>query len=171
MRSFGVVKKIQRAIHFCFRKASQPFYSRRATRRVAQTWQVLRSEFDLMLMEKCPRQGRAGARGNDGGRADPGTGAAPSGVKARSKSGQPPRIPRAHDGGLLWRDALAPTRLKLAWCASPSLIRWRVDLPTAGRCATRASTAGQTTVAYVPEEGLVLVHPATPDMISVEVVG
>ena len=39
-------------------KASQPFYfSTRYTPEVAQTWQVLRSEFDLMLMENARAKG------------------------------------------------------------------------------------------------------------------
>src|SRR5579859_5582780 len=58
MRQSAFVKK--HSVQFVSRsgKASQPFYfSTRYEPDVAQTWQVLRSEFDLMLMQNARAKG------------------------------------------------------------------------------------------------------------------
>jgi flavin-dependent dehydrogenase len=58
MRQSEFVKKYSVQFISSSGKASQPFYfSTRYEAGVAQTWQVLRSEFDLMLMENARAEG------------------------------------------------------------------------------------------------------------------
>src|SRR2546423_13514177 len=58
MRQSAFVKKYSVQFVSQSGKASQPFYfSSRYDSDVAQTWQVLRSEFDLMLMEHARAKG------------------------------------------------------------------------------------------------------------------
>src|SRR5271157_1822841 len=58
MRQSQFVKKYSVQFVSSSGKASQPFYfSTRYEPEVAQTWQVLRSEFDLMLMENARAKG------------------------------------------------------------------------------------------------------------------
>src|SRR5438093_7627440 len=58
MRKSAFVKKYSVQFISQSGKASQPFYfSSRYEADVAQTWQVLRSEFDLMLMEHARAKG------------------------------------------------------------------------------------------------------------------
>ncbi|MGA2107448.1 MAG: tryptophan 7-halogenase [Syntrophorhabdales bacterium] len=58
MRNSGFVKKYSVQFISASGKASQPFYfSTRYAPDVAQTWQVLRSEFDLMLLENARAKG------------------------------------------------------------------------------------------------------------------
>src|SRR5256885_15678939 len=58
MRKSAFVKKYSVQFVSQSGKASQPFYfSTRYDQDVAQTWQVLRSEFDLMLMEHARSKG------------------------------------------------------------------------------------------------------------------
>src|SRR2546421_2895880 len=58
MRQSAFVKKYSVQFVSVSGKASQPFYfSTRYNQDVAQTWQVLRSEFDLMLMEHARSKG------------------------------------------------------------------------------------------------------------------
>src|SRR5499425_2437955 len=58
MRQAGFVKKYSVQFVSISGKASQPFYfSTRYEPDVAQTWQVLRSEFDLMLMQNARAKG------------------------------------------------------------------------------------------------------------------
>src|SRR5947207_144963 len=67
LKRLGLVEKMQQSqfikkysVQFVSQsgKASQPFYfSTRYEADVAQTWQVLRSEFDLMLMEHARAKG------------------------------------------------------------------------------------------------------------------
>src|SRR5215510_9237733 len=58
MRQSAFIKKYSVQFVSPSGKASQPFYfSTRYAPEVAQTWQVLRSEFDLMLMENAREKG------------------------------------------------------------------------------------------------------------------
>src|SRR5437867_13147959 len=58
MRQSAFVKKYSVQFVSPSGKASQPFYfSSRYDQDVAQTWQILRSEFDLMLMEQARDKG------------------------------------------------------------------------------------------------------------------
>src|ERR1039457_1988114 len=61
MRGSEFIKKHSVQFISASGKASQPFYfSTRYAPDVAQTWQVLRSEFDLMLMENARAKGAEG---------------------------------------------------------------------------------------------------------------
>ena len=88
MRQSEFVKKYSVQFISSSGKASQPFYfSTRYAPDVAQTWQVLRSEFDLMLMENARAKGAEVLEETtveelirEQGRT--------VGVRARSKSGQ-----------------------------------------------------------------------------------
>ena len=101
MRKSDFVKKYSVQFISSSGKASQPFYfSTRYAPDVAQTWQVLRSEFDLMLMENARAKGAQVLEETtveeliqEEGRT--------VGLRARGKSGEHTGIPRAHDGGLL----------------------------------------------------------------------
>src|SRR5206468_5737393 len=59
MKASGFVKKYSVVFISRSGKASEPFYffTRYDRNSVAQTWQVLRSEFDLMLMENARKKG------------------------------------------------------------------------------------------------------------------
>src|SRR5207247_8022619 len=59
MKASAFVKKYSVQFISQSGKASQPFYffTRYDRNTVAQTWQVLRSEFDLMLMENARKKG------------------------------------------------------------------------------------------------------------------
>src|SRR6058998_3629502 len=70
LQRLGLIEKMRRSaftkkysVQFISQsgKASQPFYffTRYDRDTVAQTWQVLRSEFDLMLMENARKKGAA----------------------------------------------------------------------------------------------------------------
>jgi flavin-dependent dehydrogenase len=150
-------------------KASQPFYfGSRYEADVAQTWQVLRSEFDSMLMENARAKGaevleETSAREliQEGGRA--------VGVRAESKSGGPLEVRAPMTLDCSGREALVPTRLN-----------WRVREPRLNKVAVwtyyrgahrdEGIDAGATTVAYVPEKGWFWYIPQHRDMISVGVV-
>src|SRR5512135_15063 len=89
MRQSEFVKKYSVQFVSASGRASQPFYfSPRYAPDVAQTWQVLRSEFDQMLMENARAKGAEVLEETtvaelirEDGRA--------VGVRARSKSGEP----------------------------------------------------------------------------------
>ena len=150
-------------------KASQPFYfSTRYEPEVAQTWQVLRSEFDQMLMENARAKGahvmeevtvkeliREGKR--------------TVGVKAETKSGESLEFRAPVTLDCSGKEAFAPTRLN-----------WRVREPRLNKVAVwtyyrgakrdPGMDEGATTVAYVPEKGWFWYIPQHRDMISVGVV-
>jgi len=150
-------------------KASQPFYfSTRYEPEVAQTWQVLRSEFDQMLMENARAKGaqvmeevtvreliREGKR--------------TVGVRAESKSGEKLEFRAPMTLDCSGKEAFAPTRLN-----------WRVREPRLNKVAVwtyyrgakrdPGNDGGATTVAYVPEKGWFWYIPQHRDMISVGVV-
>ncbi len=150
-------------------KASQPFYfSTRYEPEVAQTWQVLRSEFDLMLMENARAKGahileettvqellREDER--------------PVGVRAKTKSGEPLefRAPMILDCS--GRDGFVPTRLN--WrIREPKLNKVAVWTYYRGAARDPGLDEGATTVAYVPEKGWFWYIPQHRDMVSVGVV-
>jgi flavin-dependent dehydrogenase len=169
MRKSGFVKKYSVQFVSSSGKASQPFYfSTRYEPEVAQTWQVLRSEFDLMLMEKARARGATVLEETsveeliqEDGRV--------VGVRARSKSGPSLdfRAPMTVDCS--GRDAVAPTRLN--WrVREPKLNKVAVWTYYRGALRDEGIDAGATTVAYVPEKGWFWYIPQHRDMISVGVV-
>ncbi len=169
MRQSGFVKKYSVQFVSPSGKASQPFYfSTRYEPEVAQTWQVLRSEFDLMLMENAREKGASVLEETavcdliqEEGRT--------VGVRAQTRSGQALecRAPMTLDCS--GRDALAPTRLN--WrIREPKLNKVAVWTYYRGAMRDPGLDAGATTVAYVPEKGWFWYIPQHREMTSVGVV-
>jgi flavin-dependent dehydrogenase len=179
MERLGLVPKMKRS---CFQKkfsvqfvqpngkASQPFYffNRYDRETIASTWQVLRSEFDVMLMQHARERGaeiveeitvkellREGAR--------------VVGVRAQKKSGEVVEF-------------RAPITLDCTGKESFTAVRngWRTKDPYLNKVAVwtyyRGSKRepgideGQTTVAMLPEKGWFWHIPQHDDMVSVGVV-
>jgi len=150
-------------------KASQPFYFfNRYEPDVAQTWQVLRSEFDQMLMEHAREKGAivheevtvtALLREDD----------KIAGVRTQSKHGS-------------IRNYRAPLTLDCSGKESFAAVRnnWRVRDPKLNKVAVwtyyrgakrdAGIDAGATTVAFVPDKGWFWYIPQHNDMVSVGVV-
>lgn len=151
-------------------RASQPFYfhTRYDRETVAQTWQVLRSEFDQMLLDNAREKGvevreRTTVRElikEDG---------AVRGVRAQAQGGN-------------LAEYRAPLTLDCSGKESFAAGRnqWRVRDPFLNKIAVwtyyrgaqrdEGLDAGATTVAYVPEKGWFWYIPQHNDMISVGVV-
>lgn len=150
-------------------KASQPFYfNTRYEPDVAQTWQVLRSEFDQMLMEHARARGatileettvRELIREGD----------KTLGVRAQTKSGTTVEYVAPVTIDCSGREAFAATRLN-----------WRVPEPKLNKVAVwtyyrgakrdEGIDAGATTVAFVPDKGWFWYIPQHRDIVSVGVV-
>jgi flavin-dependent dehydrogenase len=150
-------------------KASQPFYfSTRYEPDVAQTWQVLRSEFDQMLMENARSKG-ALVREEMTVLEFLRDGETTTGVRAQSRDGQirEYRAPMTLDCS--GRDALAATQRN--WRVRDPLLN-KVAVWTYYQGAKRdpGLEAGATTVAYVPEKGWFWYIPQHDDRVSVGVV-
>ncbi len=169
MRQSAFVKKYSVQFVSPSGKASQPFYfGSRYAPEVAQTWQVLRSEFDLMLMENARRKGARVLEETtvrelvqEEGRT--------VGVRAQSKAGDELifRAPITLDCS--GREAFSPTRLN--WrVREPKLNKVAVWTYYRGALRDEGIDAGATTVAYVPEKGWFWYIPQHQDMISVGVV-
>jgi len=151
-------------------KASQPFYflDRYDRETIAQTWQVLRSEFDQMLLENARRKGaqvREETTVTELLKEDHRV----VGVRARDKSGET-------------REFHAPLTLDCSGKEAFSPVRnnWRVKDPYLNKVAVwtyyqgakrdAGIDEGATTVAYVPEKGWFWYIPQHNDMVSVGVV-
>lgn len=150
-------------------KASQPFYfGTRYEPDVAQTWQVLRSEFDQMLMEHAREQG-ATILEETAVRELLREGDRFVGVRVVDKSGREFEVRAPVTLDCSGRDAFSPTRLN-----------WRVPEPMLNKVAVwtyyrgaqrdEGIDAGATTVAFVPEKGWFWYIPQHRDMVSVGVV-
>jgi flavin-dependent dehydrogenase len=169
MRQSAFVKKYSAQFVSPSGKASQPFYfSTRYEPDVAQTWQVLRSEFDMMLMENARAKGAQVLEETtvrelitEDGRT--------VGVRAQSKSGQPLEFRAPMTLDCSGRDALAPTRLN--WrIREPKLNKVAVWTYYRGALRDPGLDEGATTIAYVPEKGWFWYIPQHRDMVSVGVV-
>ncbi len=151
-------------------RASQPFYffTRYDRETVAQTWQVLRSEFDQMLLDHARERGaevREETEVTELLRED----GRVAGVRARHRDGRTV-------------DYRAPLTLDCSGKESFAAVRhgWRVRDPYLNKVAVwtyyqgskRESgiDEGQTTVAFVPEKGWFWHIPQHNDMVSVGVV-
>ncbi|MBM3841256.1 MAG: NAD(P)/FAD-dependent oxidoreductase [Verrucomicrobia bacterium] len=151
-------------------KASQPFYffTRYDRDTVAQTWQVLRSEFDQMLLDNAREKGASVQEEitvkellREGERV--------VGVRAVDKTGQT-------------HEYRAPITLDCTGKESFSAVRngWRMRDPYLNKVAVwtyykgskrePGIDEGQTTVAFVPEKGWFWHIPQHNDMVSVGVV-
>ncbi len=170
MRASAFVKKYSVQFVSPSGRASQPFYffDRYDRETVAQTWQVLRSEFDQLLLDNAREKGAMVREETtvqeliqEDGRV--------AGVRAQSKGG----------GVVEYR---APITLdcsgKEAFCAVRN--HWRTKDPFLNKIAVwtyykgaqrdEGIDAGATTVAYVPEKGWFWYIPQHNDRISVGVV-
>src|SRR6266436_2419106 len=151
-------------------RASLPFYffNRYDRETVAQTWQVLRSEFDQMLLDNTREKGTLVKEETvvkelikEGGRV--------VGVRAQTKGGEV-------------TEYRAPITLDCTGKEAFTAVRnnWRVKDPYLNKVAVwtyykgakrdEGIDAGATTVAYVPEKGWFWYIPQHRDMISVGVV-
>jgi flavin-dependent dehydrogenase len=150
-------------------RASQPFYfSARYDPDVAQTWQVLRSEFDQMVVENARSQG-AEVREEITVKELLRDGARVTGVRALDKAGRP-------------ADFFAPITIDCSGKESFAAVRngWRVRDPKLNKVAVwtyykgakrdEGIDAGATTVAFIPEKGWFWYIPQHQDLISVGVV-
>ena len=169
MRQSAFVKKYSVQFVSPNGKASQPFYfSTRYAPEVAQTWQVLRSEFDLMLMENARAKGAKVLEETTVKELIQEDGVT-RGVRAQSKNGDllEFRAPMTLDCS--GREAIAPTRLN--WrIREPRLNKVAVWTYYRGALRDEGMDGGATTVAYVPEKGWFWYIPQHRDMISVGVV-
>jgi flavin-dependent dehydrogenase len=170
MKASNFVKKYSVAFVRPEGKTSTPFYfyTRYDKETIAQTWQVLRSEFDQMLMENAREKG-AEVREEvnvidlirEGGKV--------VGVRARDKAG-------------VVSEFRAPITLdctgKEAWTANRH--GWRIRDPYLNKVAVwtyykgsqrePGLDEGQTMVAYLPEKGWFWHIPQHNDMVSVGIV-
>jgi flavin-dependent dehydrogenase len=150
-------------------KASQPFYfATRYPSEVAQTWQVLRSEFDMILMDNARAKGaevieEITVRGliQEDGRT--------LGVNAVTKSGSTVEYRAPMTVDCSGREAIASVHNN--WrVRDPKLNKVAVWTYYRGAQRDPGIDAGATTVAYVPEKGWFWYIPQHQDMISVGVV-
>ena len=169
MRQSAFVKKYSVQFVSPSGKASQPFYfSTRYSPDVAQTWQVLRSEFDQMLMDNARAQGAQVLEETtveellcENGRT--------VGVRAQGRSGPALEFRAPMTLDCSGREGFAPTRLN--WrVREPKLNKVAVWTYYRGARRDPGVDAGATTVAYVPEKGWFWYIPQHRDMISVGVV-
>ncbi|HUD81958.1 MAG TPA: NAD(P)/FAD-dependent oxidoreductase [Candidatus Saccharimonadales bacterium] len=170
MRRSAFVKKYSVQFVSPSGRASQPFYffDRYDRETVAQTWQVLRSEFDQMLLDNARDKGAVVKEETtvkelikEGGRV--------VGVRAETKCG-----PATEYRAPITLDASG----KESFCAVRN--GWRIKDPGLNKIAVwtyykgaqrdEGIDAGATTVAYVPEKGWFWYIPQHNDMISVGVV-
>src|SRR5438874_10670904 len=169
MRQSAFVKKYSVQFVSVSGKASQPFYfSTRYSPEVAQTWQVLRSEFDQIVMQHAREKGaivkeEVTVTGllRQGGKV--------TGVRAQSKNGPT-------------TEYRARITLDCSGKESFTAVRnqWRIEDPKLNKVAVwtyykgakrdEGIDAGATTVAFVPKKGWFWYIPQHNDMVSVGVV-
>lgn len=169
MRQSEFVKKYSVQFVSPSGKASQPFYfSSRYEPDVAQTWQVLRSEFDLILLQNAREKGAQVLEETtvreliqEEGRT--------LGVRAQTKTGDTLEFRAPMTLDCSGREAIAPTRLN--WrIREPKLNKVAVWTYYRGAMRDAGIDGGATTVAYVPEKGWFWYIPQHRDMTSVGVV-
>ncbi len=169
MRQSEFVKKYSVQFVSPSGKASQPFhFSTRYAPEVAQTWQVLRSEFDLMLMQNARAKGAQVLEETtvreliqEDGRT--------LGVRAQTQTGETVEFRAPMTLDCSGREAMAPTRLN--WrVREPKLNKVAVWTYYRGALRDQGIEGGATTVAYVPEKGWFWYIPQHRDRISVGVV-
>ncbi|MCC6231715.1 MAG: tryptophan 7-halogenase, partial [Verrucomicrobiales bacterium] len=150
-------------------RASQPFYFfTRYGSEVAQTWQVLRSEFDQMLVDHARKRGariveevEVTALLQEGDRI--------TGVKARDRSGAETEIRAKLTLDCSGRESFGAVRL--GWrMKDPRLNKVAVWTYYEGAARDEGLDAGATTVAFVPEKGWFWYIPQHDHRVSVGVV-
>ncbi len=170
MRKSAFIKKYSVQFVAPSGKASQPFYffTRYDRDTVAQTWQVLRSEFDVMLLDNAREKGASVKEETT--------------VKELVKEGGRVVGVRAQDKGGKITEYRAPITLDCSGREAFSAVRhnWRVGDPELHKVAVwtyykgakrdEGIDAGTTTVAFVPEKGWFWYIPLHNDIVSVGVV-
>ncbi len=151
-------------------RASQPFYffNRYDRDTVAQTWQVLRSEFDQMLVENAREKGAEVREESevvglikDGERH--------VGVRVRSRDGREYAVHAAVTVDATGREAMVASRN--AWRrGDPKLNKIAVWTYYDGAMRDPGIDEGATTVAFVPDKGWFWYIPQHNDRVSVGVV-
>jgi flavin-dependent dehydrogenase len=170
MRQSAFVKKYSVQFVSANGKASQPFYffERYDRETIAQTWQVLRSEFDQMLLENARAKGAT----------------VHEGVEVRELITEQGRVKGvvAVDAHGHEQEHRAPITLDCSGKESFAAVRnhWRVKDPRLNKVAVwtyyqdalrdPGIDEGATTVAYVPEKGWFWYIPQHNRMVSVGVV-
>ena len=151
-------------------KASQPFYffNRYDRDTVAQTWQVLRSEFDVILLNNARTKGAQVLEETsvkdllkDGDRV--------VGVRAETKAGDPVEFRAPVTLDCTGKESF--TAVKNGWRTKDPFLN-KVAVWTYYRGSKREADIdeGQTTVAMIPEKGWFWHIPQHDDMVSVGVV-
>jgi flavin-dependent dehydrogenase len=169
MRASAFVKKHSVQFVSASGKASQPFYFfNRYEQDVAQTWQVLRSEFDLMLLNHARDKGAIVREETTVNELLAREGSV-AGVRATNKQGKSYNLYAPMTVDCSGREAFAAVRN--GWrMGDPEL--HKVAVWTYYKSAKRDSgiDAGATTVAFVPEKGWFWYIPLHDDLVSVGVV-
>ncbi len=169
MRQSAFVKKYSVQFVSPSGRASQPFYFfNRYDQDVAQTWQVLRSEFDCMVLDHARANGAQVLE--------------ETAVKELLRDGDKVKGVRTLDKSGRSRDFFAPITIDCSGREAFAAVRngWRVGDPqlhkvavwTYYRGALRdpGIDAGGTTVAFVPDKGWFWYIPLHNDVVSVGVV-
>ena len=178
LKRLGLIEKM-RASHFVKKysvqfvspsgRASQPFYfNTRYDENVSQTWQVLRSEFDLLLLNHAREKGAHVLEETavtefikDGEKI--------VGVRAQRKSGENLEFRAPITIDCSGREAFAAIRNR--WrMGDPELHKVAVWTYYKGAKRDPGMDEGGTTVAFVPEKGWFWYIPLHNDMVSVGVV-
>lgn len=192
MKSSGFVKKYSVVFISRSGKASEPFYffNRYDRNSVAQTWQVLRSEFDQILMDNARSKGAHVLEEitvKELLREDSGTGVSPVrsgkkthrqdacattrvvGVRAQTKAGEVVEFRAPITLDCSGKEAF--TAVRNGWrMKDPYLNKIAVWTYYKGSKREPGIDEGATTVAYVPEKGWFWHIPQHDDMVSVGVV-
>ncbi|MBI4326987.1 MAG: tryptophan 7-halogenase [Chloroflexi bacterium] len=169
MRQSAFIKKYSVQFVSPSGKASQPFYFfSRYDQDVAQTWQVLRAELDLILLNNAREKGA--------------TVKEEVAVKDLLKEGERVAGVRAQDKQGRVTEYRAPLTLDCSGREAFSAVRnrWRMGDPLLNKVAVwtyyqgakrdEGIDAGATTVAFVPEKGWFWYIPLHNDLVSVGVV-
>jgi len=169
MRQSPFIKKYSVQFVSTSGKVSQPFYFfNRYDRDVSQTWQVLRSEFDQMLVENAREKGativeevNVTSLFRERGRV--------VGVRAQHKDGRSVEYRARMVLDCSGKDSFAAARNN--WrLRDPNLNKIAVWTYYKGAKRDEGIDAGATTVAFVPEKGWFWYIPQHYDMVSVGVV-
>lgn len=178
LERIGVIERIKAShfpkkysVQFVSRdgRASQPFYFfQHFEHEAATTWQVLRSEFDLMLLDNARMKGAEVLEETTVRDVIQEKGAV-VGVRATSKSGEPLEFHAPITIDASGRDALAVSRK--GWKKrDPYLNKIAIWTYYQGAMRDPGLDEGATTVAYLPEKGWFWYIPLPEGMVSVGVV-
>lgn len=151
-------------------KASQPFYfyNRYEKDTVAQTWQVTRAEFDVMMLDNAREKGAEVREETTVERLLMEDGRV-AGVVVREKDGTESEIRARITLDCTGKDAFASN--KLGWREpDPYLNKFAVWTYYKGSKREPGLDEGQTTIAFVPDKGWFWHIPQHDDMVSVGVV-